>query len=106
MFSFVIRGKKENALCSMQRTRKSRGTTSVYRSRGLMGSKQTRRLYRAIPVFAYLHFSKATPKGIPRRFSHCLAPTGSSLGDRIARTGFHQRVVYEIVFSSLAPPTP
>ena len=63
-----------------------------------MGSRQTRRLYRAIPVFAYLHFSEATPKGIQRRLSHCLAPTGSSLGDWIARTGFLQRVIYEIVF--------
>jgi hypothetical protein len=37
------------------------------------------------PVFAYLPggFSKATPKGIPHLGSHCLAATGSSLGERV-----------------------
>ena len=44
-----------------------------------MGSKQIRRLYRAVPVFSYCHFSEATPKGIPYFSSRCLAPTGSSL---------------------------
>ena len=44
-----------------------------------MGSWQIRRLYRALPVFAYLFFSKAAPKGIPYPNLHCLAPTGSSL---------------------------
>ena len=58
----------------------SRGTTSVYPKRGLMGSKQIRRLYRALPVFAYLSFSKAAPKGIPYPPLLCLAPSGSSLG--------------------------
>ena len=45
-----------------------------------MGSRQIRRLYRALPVFTYFHFSEATPKGIPYPDLHCLAPAGSSLG--------------------------
>jgi len=50
----------------------------------LMGSKQIRRLYRALPVFTYWGtgpFREATPKGIPHQTPHCLAPTGSSLGE-------------------------
>ena len=48
----------------------------------LMGSKQIRRLYRALPVFTYWGtgpFREATPKGIPHQDLRCLAPTGSSL---------------------------
>lgn len=39
-----------------------------------------RKLYRAFPVPAYCQFSQATPKGIPHHRTHCLAPSGSSLG--------------------------
>jgi len=35
-----------------------------------------------VPVFAYLIFSKAAPKGIPYPGPHCLAPPGSSLAER------------------------
>ncbi len=47
--------------------------------RSLTGACQLRRLYRALPVLTYFHFSKATPKGIPHPGTSCLAPTGSSL---------------------------
>ena len=67
-----------------QRTRNSCGTTSVYPLRGLMGPRQARRLYRALPVSPYYRrFREATPKCIPHRGLHCLAPTGSSLGKRM-----------------------
>ena len=49
----------------------------------LTGAKQPRKLYRALPVRAYLRFSPATPKGIPHPDHHCLAPAGSSLGGSV-----------------------
>ena len=44
------------------------------------------------PVLPYCYFRKATPGGISSRLSHCLAPTGSSLAERITSTNSHHCV--------------
>ena len=51
--------------------------------RGLTGSRQIRRLYRALPVLPYLVFRQAAPKGIPSSDPDCLAPAGSSLAESL-----------------------
>jgi hypothetical protein len=66
-----------------QRTRKSCGTTSIYRQKRPHGAPTGPHAVSGIPVFAYWNFSKATRKGIPQPGSHCLAATGSSLGERV-----------------------
>ena len=71
-----------------------------------MGSRQIRRLYRALPVFPYCHFRKAAPKGIPDSGIRCLAPTGSSLAKPSEPVLiFIHALYFRLLFSLPPPPT-
>ena len=67
-----------------------------------MGSRQIRRLYRALPVFLYCRFKEATPKGIPYPGSRCLAPTGSSLAEPYGYVLVFITVLWILMLPSLA----
>ena len=56
-------------------------------------------------IIGYLGFKEATPKGIPHRGSHCLAPSGSSLGERKRCVLVFITVLLIGIDPSLAPGT-
>ena len=63
----------------MQRTRKSRGTTSIYRIARPHQILSDPSAISGAPVCPYYDVREAAQEGIPCSVTHCLAATGSSL---------------------------